>query len=96
MPGHAANTAGVLRWIAANLGPGTYLSLMDQYRPAYRASARAGLDRPLAPAEYAQARRLAIDLGLTRLDDSLLHDLSEEGGIADDRSILRGAGVSAG
>ncbi len=96
MPGHAANTAEVLRWIAANLGPGTYLSLMDQYRPAYRASARDGLDRPLAPAEYAGARRLAVDLGLTRLDDSLLHDLSEEGGIADDRSILRGAGVSAG
>jgi putative pyruvate formate lyase activating enzyme len=96
MPGHAANTAGVLRWLAANLGPDTYLSLMDQYRPAYRAPARAGLDRPLAPAEYAQARRLAVDLGLTRLDESTLRDLSDEREIPDDRSILRGAGVSAG
>lgn len=96
MPGHAANTVGVLRWIAASLGPGTYLSLMDQYRPAYRASARAELSRPLSPAEYAQARRLAVDLGLTRLDDSTLPDLSSEKGIPDDRSILRGADVSAG
>src|SRR5690606_32198284 len=43
MPGHAENTAGVLRWLAGNLGPNTYLSLMDQYRPAYRAFAREGI-----------------------------------------------------
>lgn len=72
MPGHAENTAGVLRWLAENLGPNTYLSLMDQYRPAYRAFAREGINRPLRPDEYARARALALELGLTRLDDSLL------------------------
>ena len=72
MPGHAENTAGVLRWLAGNLGPNTYLSLMDQYRPAYRAFAREGINRPLRPDEYARARALALELGLTRLDDSLL------------------------
>lgn len=72
MPGHDENTAGVLEWIAEHLGPGTYLSLMDQYRPAYRAFAREGIDRPLRPEEYARARLHADRLGLRRLDGSLL------------------------
>ncbi len=74
MPGHADNTAGVLRWIAENLGENTYLSLMDQYRPAYRAFARKDIGRPITAGEYAQARRMAESLGLRRLDDSLLLD----------------------
>ena len=72
MPNHAKNTAGVLHWVAEQLGAGTYLSLMDQYRPAYRASARDDINRPIRPDEYARARALALELGLQRLDDSLL------------------------
>jgi putative pyruvate formate lyase activating enzyme len=71
MPGHLDNTAEVLRWIAEHLGPNTYLSLMDQYRPAYRAFARNDIGRALMPDEYAQARALAESLGLHRLDDHL-------------------------
>jgi putative pyruvate formate lyase activating enzyme len=69
MPAHADNTAGVLRWIAANLGSETYLSLMDQYRPAYRAFANPDLANPMTAEEYQGARALAISLGLERLDD---------------------------
>jgi putative pyruvate formate lyase activating enzyme len=36
MPGMLADTQAVLEWIAAELGPGTYVNLMDQYRPAGR------------------------------------------------------------
>ncbi len=82
MPGHAANTEGVLRWIADHLGPNTYLSLMDQYRPAYRAFARADIGRAIRPEEYAAVRRLALSLGLTRLDDSLLLDQTPGEGAA--------------
>jgi putative pyruvate formate lyase activating enzyme len=71
MPDHYENTAGVLRWIAASLGRNTYLSLMDQYRPAYRAFSRADIGRAITPDEYAQARQFAESLGLRRLDDSL-------------------------
>jgi putative pyruvate formate lyase activating enzyme len=78
MPGHAENTAGVLRWIAENLGEGTYLSLMDQYRPAYRAFEREDIGRPITAGEYAQARRLAVSLGLHRLDDSLTLDAAPD------------------
>jgi putative pyruvate formate lyase activating enzyme len=71
MPGCFDNTAGVLRWIADETGPDTYLSLMDQYRPAYRAFGRDGLGRAMTAEEYAQARDYALGLGLRRLDDSL-------------------------
>ncbi|HEC23616.1 MAG TPA: radical SAM protein [Chloroflexi bacterium] len=81
MPGHDENTAGVLRWIAEHLGPNTYLSLMDQYRPAYRAFARPDIGRPITPQEYAQARELAESLGLRRLDDNLLLDPSERSSV---------------
>ena len=72
MPGHLANTEGVLRWIAQRLGANTYLSLMDQYRPAHRAFDHEDIGRPITPDEYAQARRMALSFGLQRLDDHQL------------------------
>ena len=73
MPDFAANTRGVLRWIAQTLGEGTYLSLMDQYRPAYRAFGHAALGNALPAEEYAAARDYALGLGLARLDGHLLY-----------------------
>jgi len=70
LPGHFEDTAEVLRWIAANLGPFTFLSLMDQYRPAYRACKDDLLRASLSPDEYRRARDLALQLGLTRLAGS--------------------------
>lgn len=84
MPGQAENTSGVLKWIAGNLGPGTYLSLMDQYRPAYRAFVRDDLSRPMSPDEYQSARDQAIALGLERLDGSLV--LADTARLDDPRS----------
>lgn len=76
LPNHFKNTAGVLHWIAENLGPETYLSLMDQYRPAHRTSEHEGINRPITLQEYSQAQALAHKLGLSRLDDHLT--LSQE------------------
>ena len=81
MPGNLDNTFGVLAWIADNLGPETYLSLMDQYRPAYRAFAREDIGRAIRPEEYKQAYDRAITLGLTRLDGHLLLDELEKSSI---------------
>ncbi|MBN1310837.1 MAG: radical SAM protein [Anaerolineae bacterium] len=72
MPGHLENTSGVLHWIAQNLGANTYLSLMDQYRPAYLAFEHDDISRPITPEEYAQARQIALSLGLVRLDEHRL------------------------
>jgi putative pyruvate formate lyase activating enzyme len=74
MPGHHENTRGVLDWLAANLGPDTYLSLMDQYRPAYRAFSRQDIGRPISAEEYIRAREYAVSVGLVRLDDGLTLD----------------------
>lgn len=71
MPGQPENTRAALRWLAEYLGPETYLSLMDQYRPAYRATGHPDLAAPMTPAEYMPARDYARSLGLRRLDAGL-------------------------
>jgi putative pyruvate formate lyase activating enzyme len=70
LPGDAAASGAVLEFIAAALGPDTYLNLMDQYRPCYRADEIPELDRPLSRAEYERVRSIALELGLHRLDPS--------------------------
>jgi putative pyruvate formate lyase activating enzyme len=68
LPGNAAASEKVLRFIADELGPDTYLNLMDQYRPCYRADEIPELDHPVSRAEFEQVRAIAIGLGLHRLD----------------------------
>ena len=74
MPGYPGNTEGVLRWITETMGPNTYLSLMDQYRPAHRAAGRRDIGQAIRPEEYAHARSFAEQLGLRRLDESNILD----------------------
>jgi putative pyruvate formate lyase activating enzyme len=70
MPGQMDETRAILEWIASELGPETYVNLMDQYRPAGKVGREryAEIDRRVTTDELRQARRLAVDLGL-RLDD---------------------------
>ena len=67
LPGGAARTETVLRFLA-ELSRNTYLNLMDQYRPCYRAATEPLLGRALTAAEYQQALRLTEHYGLRRLD----------------------------
>ncbi|MBI4543309.1 MAG: radical SAM protein [Gemmatimonadetes bacterium] len=70
MPGCLDETRAILEWIRAELGPDTYVNLMDQYRPAGKVSAaqHAEINRRLTSAEFDEARAIALDLGLQRLD----------------------------
>jgi putative pyruvate formate lyase activating enzyme len=68
LPNGLAGTAKVFEFIAGQISPNTYVNLMDQYHPCYRAGAYPPLDRPLASAEYAAALALAKRHGLRRLD----------------------------
>lgn len=68
LPGDLANTAKVLAFLAREISPDTYLNLMDQYHPCYRAFGEPPLNRALSPTEYRQALRLAEEYGLRRLD----------------------------
>jgi len=68
LPGGISGTAEVLRFLATEISQSTYLNLMDQYRPCYRADEYPALDRPLAREEYLEALELAAQAGLERLD----------------------------
>jgi putative pyruvate formate lyase activating enzyme len=77
MPGALEETTEILRWIRAELGPTTYVNLMDQYYPAGRVSEAhyPELARRLRPDEFLHARRVARSLGLERLDERRPHPL---------------------
>jgi putative pyruvate formate lyase activating enzyme len=68
LPGDIAGTEVVLRFLAEEISPDTYLNLMDQYRPCFKAAQFPELDRGITSAEYQEALELARRYGLTRLD----------------------------
>jgi len=70
MPGCLDETRAILEWIAAELGPDTYVNLMGQYYPSGRvnASAYGEISRCVTSTELQEARRVAQTLGLARLD----------------------------
>jgi putative pyruvate formate lyase activating enzyme len=68
MPGLVEETEQILRWIAAELGPGTYVDLMAQYYPAGRTTEFPEIDRHPHREELDRAYEIADRLGLRRLD----------------------------
>jgi len=68
LPGNLAGTDTVLEFLAREISPATYLNLMDQYHPCYRAADYPPLDRRLTAAEYRAALAVAQRVGLHRLD----------------------------
>ncbi|MBN2289513.1 MAG: radical SAM protein [Candidatus Glassbacteria bacterium] len=68
MPEGVSGTGKVIDWIAANLPRDTYINLMSQYRPAYKASKYPEISRRLTRSEYSEAVSLARQAGLTNLD----------------------------
>ena len=68
LPGNLAGTEQVLAFIASEISRNTYLNLMDQYRPCYRAEEYPPLDQPITSEEYRAALTLAKRYGLHRLD----------------------------
>jgi putative pyruvate formate lyase activating enzyme len=70
MPGMLDETEAILRWIAGELGPDTYVNLMSQYRPeglVVRSGDYPEIRRLPHRDEYLRAVELALELGL-RLD----------------------------
>ncbi|MFQ5527500.1 MAG: radical SAM protein [Thermoanaerobaculia bacterium] len=71
MPGGLAETRAILGWLATELGTDTYVNLMDQYSPAGKVGAKryTEINRRPDPAEILEARAIARELGLDRLDE---------------------------
>ncbi|MFW6057083.1 MAG: radical SAM protein [Chloroflexota bacterium] len=63
LPGGLAGTRECLTWLARNVSTGVSLSLMSQYYPAHRAREFPLLSRRTSQSEYAEAVRIARDLG---------------------------------
>lgn len=68
MPNGVQNAKEVIRWIAANLPKDTYLNIMSQYQPTYRAHEFPEIARRITRDEYQEVVKAAQEAGLTNLD----------------------------
>ncbi len=75
LPHGLAGTPEVMRFLVG-LSANTYVNVMAQYRPCYRADEEPRLGRSLTVAEYQDAVQAALDAGLTRLDERPLRKLA--------------------
>ncbi len=66
LPDGLADSEPVLRVIAEELSPATYVNIMGQYRPCYRAGEVPALGRPVTAREVEEVKRVARELGLKR------------------------------
>jgi putative pyruvate formate lyase activating enzyme len=68
LPNGLAGTGAAMRFLAEEISPRTFVNMMDQYRPCYRAADHAELARRPTQAELDEAVRLAREAGVTRFD----------------------------
>ena len=76
MPGQTDETAAIMKWLAKEISPDTYVNIMGQYSPAYEVGqiARGGspkhreIDRRPTRQEMQDAYAVAREVGLWRFD----------------------------
>ncbi|MGQ9630432.1 MAG: radical SAM protein [bacterium] len=72
LPEDLAGTSEVMRFLAQEVSPDTYVNVMAQYRPCYKASEYPELRRRITRGELERALESAIGAGLHRLDGYVL------------------------
>jgi len=68
LPNSIAGTKEFLKFVAENISKTTYLNIMRQYRPEYKAFEYPELSRRITKKEYSEALNWAKHYGLQRLD----------------------------
>jgi len=68
MPNNIGGSENIMEWIAGNLPEDTYVNIMAQYNPVYKAYDYPKISRRITKEEYENAVNKAKDLGLTNLD----------------------------
>ena len=68
LPNNLAGTERIVHFLANQISKNTYLNIMDQYRPAFKANEFPEINRPTNQKEYQQALEFAFLEGLVRLD----------------------------
>lgn len=74
MPGFLEDTRKIMRFLAREISPNTYVNIMSQYHPAGQVSPKKypEICRTLLPKEYARAVEIAREEGLHRFDERRL------------------------
>lgn len=68
MPGGVAESKRIVDFVVGELGADTYLNIMGQYRPAYRAREFSEINRRPARSEIANVISYARSLGMKRIE----------------------------
>ncbi len=68
LPEGLAGTQEIVRFLATEISQDTYLNIMDQYRPTYKAHLYPEINRRITSKEYQEAITMALEAGLHRLD----------------------------
>ena len=66
LPNDIAGSEEVLKFIATEISTDSYVNIMDQYRPCFKAFMFKELNRPITPTEYKEVLLEARTLGLHR------------------------------
>jgi len=67
LPNRLAGTEKIVKFIAKEISPTTFLNIMSQYLPYFRAREFPDLNRPITEKEYKEAIKIAKKAGLKRL-----------------------------
>jgi putative pyruvate formate lyase activating enzyme len=68
MPNNVGGSEKIMEWIAENLPKDTYVNIMSQYTPLYKAYDYPEISRRITVKEYIKVVNRAKELGLTNLD----------------------------
>jgi len=68
MPDNTGGSEEIMEWVAKNLPKDTYVNIMAQYNPRYKAYDYPEISRRITKDEYVRVVKKAKDLGLTNLD----------------------------
>jgi putative pyruvate formate lyase activating enzyme len=68
MPNNTGGSGRIMEWIAQNLSKDTYVNIMAQYTPVYKAYDYPEISRRITNEEYARVVSKAGEVGLTNLD----------------------------
>ena len=74
LPGHLGNSQRCLNFLA-DLSPHTFVSIMSQYSPQYKACEYPGINRTLTKDEYDEVTEYALDCGL---DNAFIQELESQ------------------
>ena len=71
LPGGLSGTERILSFISREISKNTYLNIMDQYRPCFKAGKYPEIDKSITREEFSQAIQMAKEYGLKRLDKDI-------------------------